>query len=152
MNAPAKLCSYCLIAFASIFAMTSAARPPATLSEGPDFSDLMIGIKKSMKTVSLSIEDPAASARALAAVNEMEVMLLAAKTHEPSNLNEVPRADRKAHATAFRVDLAKTLIETLKLEIAILEGRRDEAMSYVRGSLRDMRDAGHDKYMPGEDG
>ena len=151
MNAPTKICSFCLIAIAAVFVMASAATPAAMLSDGPDLQDLMGGIKKNMKIVGLSVEDPAANARALAAVNEMEVMLLAAKTHGPPNLNEVPRADREAHAIAFRVDLAKTLIETLKIEIAVLEGRRDEAMDFLRGPLREMRDAGHEKYMPGED-
>jgi len=152
MNAPFNGRLFSLIAFAVVFIAGAMASPTAVSAEGPDLHDLMKGIKKSMKIVGSSVQDPAANAQVLAAVDEMEVMLLAAKGHQPSNLNDVPRADRAAHTAAFRADIARALIDTLKLEIAVLEGRRDEAMGYVRGSLKEMRDAGHEKYQPGEEG
>jgi hypothetical protein len=130
---------------------TPAVSSTALSGDGPDLHDIMKAMKKSLKIIGTSLQDPAADAQVLAAVGEMQVLLLAAKRHDPSNLNEVPRADRKAHTAAFRADIAKTLIETLNLEIAVLEGRRDEAMGYVMGSLKDMRDAGHDKYEPDDD-
>ena len=139
-----------VLALAAVSIAWAVATPLAVTADGPDLHDLMKGIKKNLKVVGAGLSDPAADASVLDALAEMEVLLLAAKGHEPSNLDEVPRAERAAHTAAYRADMARALMETLQLEIAVLEGRRDEAVDIARGSLKDMRDAGHEKYEPGE--
>lgn len=144
-----------VLALASVSIAWAVASPvtatSAVTADGPDLHDLMKGLKNNLRTVGKGLADPAADASVLAAINEMEVLLLAAKGHKPSNLDEVPRDQRTAHTLAYRADIARTLIETLNLEIAVLEGRREEAVDIVRGKLKDMRDAGHEKYEPSDD-
>ena len=131
-------------------AVVSVAWSAAPTQDGPDLHDLMRGVKKSLRTLGDALKDPAADAQALDALAEMEVLLLASKGHDPSNLAEVPRGDRDGHRAAYRADMARTLITTLELEIALLEGRRDAAAEMLRGPLLQQRNDGHDKYQPAD--
>jgi len=129
-------------------AVVSVAWSTAPTPDGPELHDLMRGLKKNLRTVGDALKDPAGDAQALEALGEMEVLLLAAKKMEPTNLPEVARDDREAHTVAFRADLARTLITTLEMEIAVLEGRRDAAAELLRGPLLELRNESHEKYEP----
>ncbi len=131
-------------------AVVSVAWSTAPTQDGPELHDLMRGVKKSLRTVGDALKDPAGDAQALEALAEMEVLLLASKGHDPTNLSEVERADRESHRAAYRADMARTLITALELEIAILEGRRDAAAEMLRGPLLQQRNDGHDKYQPAD--
>ena len=143
-----RRCLFAILALASVCIAWGASTPT---TEGPDLHDLMKGVKKNLKVVGQSLQDPAADARALAALVEMETLLLASKAHDPSNLSEVPRDARDAHRSAYRADMARVLVETLNLEVALLEGRREDAVKILKESLYAMREAGHEAYQDGDE-
>ena len=105
----------------------------------------MNGMKSNLKTLSAACtsksRDPA-----LAAVSEMERLMLVAKSFEPQNQADTPEADRPQHLVDFRKDLLRTLKELADLESELLDGNFDAATKRIESSLMDLRDESHDKY------
>ena len=118
---------------------------PAT-DDDSKLYELMRGMKGNLKTIAGSLKEAGSEQQALEAVAEMEVRLLAAKAEDPANLYDKPRDSRTAHAISYQVDMAKTLMKVLELEVAILEGRREDAFAIATKELYKARLDGHDKY------
>jgi hypothetical protein len=122
----------------------AAAAAGAILGE-KSLKDVMQGLKEKLKQLSAALEakkqDPA-----LDAVGEMQRLVLLAKTHEPANLDDTPKAGRPAQVVAFRKDLIGLLRELADVEVDILDEHYDAALVKVNGQVLQMRDAGHKKY------
>ena len=124
---------------------------------GGGLHDLMEDMKDNFRTVMRGLsaeakgEGEADSDALVAATAEMQRLLLLSKAEMPSNLEEIGEADRPAHITAFRIDMAKALISSLELEIKLLEGDHEGALELARNSLIKERDDGHDKYQSDHD-
>ncbi|MCB9899023.1 MAG: hypothetical protein H6825_13540 [Planctomycetes bacterium] len=112
--------------------------------------ELMIGLKRQLKEFGRAVADPAMNETSLAAVAEMQAIALAAKTLEPSNLDEKPKEERAAHKAAYRADMARMLSDLCQMEIAILEGRNADAQATLQGPLFDLRESSHEKYQKEE--
>ena len=106
---------------------------------------VMQGLKDKLKELTAALEakkqDPA-----LDAVGEMQRLVLLAKTHEPANLEDTPKAGRPAEVVAFRKDLIGLLRELADVEVDVLDEHYDAALAKVNGQVIQMRDAGHKKY------
>jgi len=133
-----------LVAFAALLAIGWSTTTPR--ADDSKLYDLMEGIKGNLKTVATTVKDPKMEAKTSEALAEMEVRLLAAKAEDPTNLSDFRGDARKEHVAAYRADMARTLIKVLEVEVAMLEGRRDEAFELAVKNLHAMRKAGHDKY------
>jgi len=107
--------------------------------------DVMNGLKNNLKTLSASVtakaKDPS-----VAAVSEMERLVLLAKTFEPQNMADTPEADRPQHLIDFRKDMLGLLKQLADLETEVLDGKFDAATARINGPLMDLRDESHDKY------
>jgi len=113
--------------------------------------DVMQGLKEKMKQLSAALEARKHDT-ALDAVGEMQRLVLLAKTHEPKNLNDLPKDGRPAHVVAFRKDLIAMLRELADVEVDILDEHYDQALAKVNSQVAQMRDAGHKKYKEGGGG
>jgi soluble cytochrome b562 len=107
--------------------------------------DVMNGLKGNLKTLAASV---AAKAKdpSVAAVSEMERLVLVAKTFEPQNMADTPEADRPQHLIDFRKDMLGLLKQLADLETEVLDGKFDDATKRIEGPLMDLRDESHDKY------
>jgi hypothetical protein len=125
------------------------AAPDTAVTEDSDvLHDNMKQIKKHLKLVGTFVEDSASREKVLAAITQMEGLLLLSKLEEPSNLSEKPEARRAAHTIAFRKDMIASLIQVLKLEVAVLDGDTEEAAEIIKGPLYSMRSEAHELYQP----
>lgn len=145
-----------LPALLSLAVLVGAPRTAPPPSEEPTpLRAAMEDLKAHLKVVALSLRagaDPttpqgaAAAERALEHVAGMQAAALAAKAEAPPEAGELPEAERAAHRTAFRRDLALLLGELADLEVELLEGRRDDAAARIAGSLFQLREASHERY------
>jgi len=137
---------------AAALCLGAAPGEPAAAAVGEStLEDVMKGLKAQLKQLSSSLDGKKQDS-ALAAVGEMERLVLLAKTHEPANLNDTPKDGRPAKVVAFRKDLLAVLRELADVEVDILDEKYDAAAAKVSGPLTDMRDEGHDKYRPKQSG
>lgn len=136
-----------LVLLAAPASLSLGARAPAAGDDSP-LHDIMEQMKDHLKGLARGLGDATKDQATLEHVAAMQQIALDAKLLPPSNLDEIAEDQRAAHATAYRVDMAKLLHELLALEIDLLEGRRQEAGARVKGSLSEMRKAGHKKYQP----
>ena len=139
-----KPTSSLVVACAALLALGWSVATPR--GEDSRLYELMEGIKGNLKTVVGSVKDPKMEAKALEALAEMEAGLLAAKAEQPTNLSDFRGEARVAHLAAYRADMARALIKVLEVEVAMLEGRREEAFAMAVKDLHGMRKAGHGKY------
>jgi molybdopterin converting factor small subunit len=128
----------------------AAAAPGAVLGE-KTLEDVMQGLKEKLKQLSAALEGKKQQ-DALVAVGEMQRLVQLAKTHEPKNLNDTPKAGRPAQVVAFRKDLIGMLRELADVEVEVLDEQYDAALAKVNGQVIQMRDAGHKKYKEGGGG
>jgi len=141
---------FVVAALALVGLVISAAAPPP----GDDkltLHDAMDGMKDGLKTIGSALQGEGTEDEVLEGCQRMQTYMLAAKVLEPTNLDEVEEAKRPAHIAAFRADMARAMQKVLEIEIASLEGRKDDALAIVRGDLFSMRDAAHDKYQPADE-
>ena len=117
----------------------SAAGPEASLL------DVMDEMKARLKSLSASCTVKAQEP-ALAAVMEMQRLILVAKAFEPNTMADKPEAERPAHLTAYRKELLRTLKELADLEADLLDGNFDAATKRVETSLPDLRDEAHEQF------
>ena len=118
--------------------------PPAPGQE-KSLRDVMNGLKSNLKTLSASVtakaKDPS-----VAAVSEMERLVLLGKTFEPENMADTPEADRPQHLIDFHKDMLVLLKQLADLETEVLDGKFDDATKRIDGPLMDLRDESHDKF------
>lgn len=126
-------------------ALVAASAPPVTQDAELSLHDLMMGIKRDMKTLSRTVDDSAQADKALDALHSMQEFTLVSKLLEPSNLDSVGRDERSAHRAAYRADMARLLVTLAQCEIAVLEGDGELAKEHY-GALIDLRNEAHDKY------
>ena len=140
----------CLGLLGSVPAWT-AASDTAVTDDSDVLHDNMKQIKKHLKVVGTSVEDSASREKVLAAITQMEGLMLLSKLEDPSNLSEKPEAKRAAHTIAFRKDMIASLIEVLKLEVAVLDGDTEMAVEIIKGPLYSMRSEAHERYQDRDD-
>ncbi|HEX5011326.1 MAG TPA: hypothetical protein VFY71_13090 [Planctomycetota bacterium] len=117
--------------------------PPAPVET---LEDVMQDLKFGLKQLTTALEARKAP-DALNAVGDMQRLVVAAKTHEPSNLpKSASKEEKAAQALAFRRDLIGVLRELADIEVDVLDAHLDQALEKVNGPLIQMRDAGHKKY------
>ena len=150
-NRPRRLVSLFAVALVAVVAVAALPMQEREKPAGPSLHDLMEEVRDGLKTVASALGSENSEDEALDGVRRMEVALLASKDHRPDNLSEIPEERRAAHVAAFKADMARSLQLALDVEIAILEGKNDEAMSILRGQLLDSRDNSHEKYQSESD-
>lgn len=118
----------------------------AAQQEPVELVDHMFGMKKNLKALSQGLADGMPTDGLLTYVTAMQESTMAAKTMDPTNLDELPEKQRDAHRRAFRADLALLLIELTKVEIDLLANRGEDASARITGELFKLRKASHEKY------
>jgi soluble cytochrome b562 len=124
---------------------TPAHAPPKAGAAEASLRDVMNGLKNNIKTLSTACAGKAREP-ALAAVAEMERLVLVGKGFEPQNQADTPEADRPQHLVDFRKDMLHLLKELADLEGDLLDGNFDAASKRIDTALPDLRDEAHDKY------
>lgn len=83
---------------------------------------------------------------ALEQIAKFESALLSAKLHTPDTAEAIEASKRPAFVAEFRKALTEALKVACDVEIAILDGKYDEAQGLVRTGLGGLKKAGHDKF------
>jgi hypothetical protein len=108
--------------------------------------DQMLAMKKQLKALSAGLAESSPTAELLGYVTAMQELVLQAKLHDPSNLEDQPVARRSAHKNAFRSDMLRLLIELASLELDLIEERNEDASARITGALFKLRNASHERY------
>lgn len=125
---------------------------PRAEDEHSALHEIMEKIKDNLKRLGRSLSDPSKDlSAALEYISEMERLALEAKHEQPNNLDEIPEEQHQEHLTSFRRDLIGALKVMLELELAILDGKREEAMEMLKGPLLKARKGAHKKYQKDEE-
>jgi hypothetical protein len=120
------------------------ARPSAA---GPEESlhDVMETMKDRMKSLAAACaaksKDPA-----LAAVTDMQRLMLVAKAFEPDTVADKPEAERPAFLVDYRKHVVRAIKELAEVELDVLDGNFDSATKRVETNLVDLRDESHDEF------
>ncbi len=114
-------------------------------------SQNMKAVNKAYRVLRSSLKKPARDAESLEKLHEITVRVLAAKIEKPHMLPKVPEADRQQFLIDFRKVLIALIKLTLDIEVAVLEGRRDDARNLLK-DLNRMKSPAHKKYRIEKDG
>jgi hypothetical protein len=126
-------------------------RGPGRGARGGEDSPLhaaMEGLKADLRKLGGLLKAGDKQSDALAAVADMQRLVLEAKLLQPSNLPEIAEAGRPAHVLAYRKQMAELLQEVATLEIDVIDGENAAALELIKGRLTEMRDVGHEKFQP----
>lgn len=88
------------------------------------------------------IKNPAANADSLALVSRLQRSSIAAKDVMPPGLNDLPEAERRKFATAYKRQMIRLLHSELDLETQLLDNDNGKATSTLRDIARIMQE-GH---------
>lgn len=116
---------------------------PSAVVDGPleEAMESMNGALKSLlKGVDASTKD-----KALENVARMQGAIVAAKVEKPKDLSA-------EELVGYRKLLVELLGATCKLEVALLDGKFDEANKIAKDELTRFKKEGHDKYQKEEEG
>lgn len=114
--------------------------------EPVELVDHMFAMKKSLKALAQGLAEGKPTDGLLTYVTAMQQSTMAAKTMDPTNLDELPEKQRDVHRRAFRADLALLLIELARVEIDLLGDRNQDAFARITGELFKLRETSHEKY------
>ena len=111
-----------------------------------DLQEYMKGLKNNLKVLAGALQSPYDDEASLSALNEMQIITIAAKRLQPSNLTDILPAKQAAHTKAYRASMARLLQELAAIEIDVLEQRHSAAFKRIKSELFEMRDSAHDKF------
>jgi len=129
----------------SVSAPDSVERGTPAAADGELF-DLMLDIKSSIRDLYRAAQDPGKRSEALEALHALQKHVVAAKQMPPPKIEEMEESKREAYRLGFRRELAELLQETTRIELAIIDGKTDEAVKRIREDLIELRDRAHDTY------
>lgn len=115
-------------------------QPEATLH------DHMEGFKAALMTIAKNHRNPAMRDDVLAAIDEYQAHIVAAKAMTPDTIAEMPERERAGAQSDYRARLSRVLGLTADIEQAYLTGDHDAIDTIVKGELFREREAGHDLY------
>ncbi len=115
----------------------------------PELSDVMDEMKARLKALggALAAKDEPAS---LEAVSAMQGLALQAKGYIPVGTSKLPKEAQAAHVKAFRKELLGLLRHLADLETEVLDGSWDTATQHATVTLKQVRDAAHDRFQEQE--
>jgi hypothetical protein len=122
-----------------------AASLPSRADNG-ELPELMKGMKNNLKVLAGALQSPDNDETSLSALSEMQVITIAAKRLQPSNLTDILPAKQAAHTKAYMASLARLLQELAAIEIDVLEHRHSAALKRIKSGLFEMRDSAHDRF------
>jgi len=112
-------------------------------------SDAMANMSDAKRAIRDALE-AGDGAAALAALTGFQTHIVAAKAEAPPRAAKMSAAEKAEFVAGFRSALSNLLRVTCDLELALLEGRLDEATALLREKLGALEDAGHERF-GGED-
>lgn len=108
-------------------------------------------IDDGMKRLKRTLRKADANPESLEQVTRIETAALACKGMTPSTATTQPAANQTEFVSSYRKQMAH-LIETMcKMETALIDNDNKAAQDLYKG-LKDQEEAGHDKFMPADDG
>jgi soluble cytochrome b562 len=127
--------------------LLAAARPVGQSTE-PTLDELMGKMRRQYKAASKGASDPSQNEATLKSLDEIEELILASKRLEPTNLSDVPSDARMDHIHDYRSVMARLLSEVALAEADLWHGDNEAAAKRLAGSVRDIREEGHEKFQP----
>jgi soluble cytochrome b562 len=131
-----------------IAALAAAAIAPRAADD--ELAERMEVMNSAMRQLSKGIH-PETRTKSLERIDAFQRALLDAKRMTPPTAKDVEEAERAEFVAGFRAQLARVLAKSGELEIAVLEGRFDDANRIVAEDMKRLKDQGHEKYAPGEE-
>ena len=113
--------------------------------------DRMEGVQECVRGLFRSAGDPEKQAESLEFITQLQEHILAAKQLEPDSAANVPVEERQEFLLDYRKHMAEFLREVTEVEMEIIAGEHDAAMTRIRDNLVQIRDESHEEFAPGED-
>ncbi len=95
-----------------------------------------------------SLKDAAQDAASLEQLATAEQACLTAKLLQPKLTSSLPDDEQARFVASYRKDIGTLLMTFLRIEGALLDGERDEAMKIYR-ELHELEEAGHNNFTDG---
>ena len=119
---------------------------PAAEEHTP-LEEAMEGLKQGMRALRRGLGDQESANASVEVVRGMQQHALAALDHCPAPLTQVDAAGAAKWEIQFKRLQLQVCDELLQLELAIVEGRLEDAKA-AYGRLNDLKGKGHDTYDP----
>lgn len=100
--------------------------------EDTPLAEHMKAINKGLRALRAQVKDPARSDEYHASILALQSEAFAAKGLDPSKLAELPADEQSAFRVAYRKRMHEMLNTMFQLEVALLEGRNDDAQEAIK--------------------
>jgi len=108
--------------------------------------DHMDVMDRSLRLLRRTLRDASRNEESLKTVSLLQQATLMSKDMTPAMTEKLPEGDRAAFVADYRRDMAKLLIQTVELEIALLDGNNAKAQE-LYDAIKATEDPGHEKFM-----
>ncbi|MCA8942298.1 MAG: hypothetical protein KDB80_07025 [Planctomycetes bacterium] len=142
-----------LLALAAVLVLGSTAFVDRSTVPTPDDTPLgqhMKAINKGLRALRAQVKDPARAEEYHASVLELQSEALAAKALDPMKLGELPAEEQGAFRVAYRKRMQAMIDKMFELEIALLEGRAEDAQGAIK-ELNKMKSPAHKEFQSDEE-
>ncbi len=113
--------------------------------EETPLEEQMLLLEENLGKLRRSLRDEAKTDESLAALLAMQAATMRSKVLVPEMAAEIPEAEREAFVADFRKTLIDLLREQLALEVALIDGDREEAKAIFK-RIRATEESGHEKF------
>ena len=133
--------------------VTAAFAPIPTTSRVADDTELakhMKAINTSMRKLRAALKDPKRADEAVGLVLGMQDHALASKALDPMKLEDIEDSGKAEFVLNYRKEMHRWLNQMFEIEIAIMEGRLDDAKALLKTTLKEKAPA-HKKFQKKKD-
>jgi hypothetical protein len=131
-------------------AMWSGTAAPSVAAAQPEEATELTGkmeeIDKRVRVLRRTLRSEEHNEMSLNFIAELQGYVLEAKLLEPAKAANIPTGERDAFVAAYRKELATLLIETVNIEIAVLDNDLETAMK-IYEKVAAMEEPAHQKFM-----
>jgi soluble cytochrome b562 len=117
----------------------------STRTDDTELTTHMKSINTSMRKLRAALKDPKRADEASELILDMQTHALAAKALTPVKHGEVKEDERPQFIIDYRKGMHEMINGMFKMEVAVLEGRQDDATEEMKGLLK-AKSPAHEKF------
>ncbi|MCH2113241.1 MAG: hypothetical protein MK213_10310 [Planctomycetes bacterium] len=139
-----RIFSLCILASLGWALLSSSMQEPAPES-GSALEEPMDVLKRHQRALRRVIADPAQAEQGIALLREMESAVFESMNHCPEPFTEMTAKEQAIWEVGFRRSLLRLATTMVNMELALLEGRMEDAQNLYR-ELGASKKSGHNDY------
>jgi len=137
-----RMRKFWLMAFAIVMSFAICA-PLARAADTTPLEDEMNAANDALKKLKTQITDSSKNQSSLQLIQEMQKHFLTAKAMEPARMKK--ETDKAKFLTEYRKAMVNLMSEMLKMEMAVVENKNEEAGAILK-NLTKVKSDGHEKF------